>query len=157
MEFKPYQKKMVDLLITMELKVASLYQLLAEQLPDHRDLWLEMHNEELQHAQWLEYLAKRVAAGAALFHEDNTRTYTIQAYLDYVDGAIHKARAGGLTMTTALALSVDLESSLLERKVFHYFRDDDRELKATFSRLAAESFNHAKKVKELLEAEQKAA
>ncbi len=157
MPFKPYQRKMVDLLIAMELKVADLYRLFAERLPEHRELWREMHDEELQHAQWIEYLADKVAAGATLFHEDNTRTYTVQSYIDYVDSAMQKAGRTDLSMTAALVLSVDLENSLLERKVFRYFSDDHPDLKAVLSRLAAESYDHARKVKELLAAERKAA
>ncbi len=157
MAFKPYQKKMADLLIAMELKVAGLYKLLAEKFPDHCELWLRMHDEELQHAQWIEYLADKVAAGAVLFHEDNTRTNTVQTYLDYVETAIHKVRTVDISMMEALALSADLENSLLERKVFKYFSNDHRDLKETFSRLASESYEHAKKVKDLLDAERKAA
>jgi len=145
-----YQQKMIDLMTQQELTLAELYQFLSKRYSAHEEFWISLQGEELKHAQWVEYLGARVAEGAAIFREDKTRTYTVQAYIDFLKSSIHKFKTTTMPFKAALALAVDIEGSLLERKVLQHFQGDDPELVKTLQKLSLETAEHLKKVKAML-------
>lgn len=146
---KDYQKKMLSLFIGLELKLAQLYQRLAAKFPEEADFFMEQHNEELMHAQWIEYFADKVEAGQLIFNEDKTRTYTVNSFVSYVENTIAETQ-GGLTLLKALSLAASIEESLIERNVLGHFSTDSNEQRILIGRLKADTNEHAVRLRQLL-------
>ena len=144
-----YQHKIVDLMIEQELTLAELYLFLSKKYPEQGDFWRTLQGEELIHAQWVEYLKERVMAGTALFYEDRTRPVAIQSFIEFVNGIIKKFKTREMPLKAALSLAVDIESSLLEQKVFQHFDGDDPELVRTLQRLSVDTARHHQIVKDM--------
>ena len=53
---KPYQRKIIELMIRQESLLARLYSLFAEQFLEHSEVWNGLVEEEKKHAAWLEQL-----------------------------------------------------------------------------------------------------
>jgi hypothetical protein len=138
---KDYQTKLISLYIEQELSLAQLYLLFSEQQPEHEDLWAPLYHEELEHASWIEYLAVKAAAGTLQFHEDRTKTYTVEALLNYLKELIDLAHTEPIPARRALALAMDLEKSLIESKVFEHFTPDPTE-QATMIQLREKTQDH---------------
>jgi len=147
---KPYQQKIIELYIQQELKLAELYKLLSETVPSLATEFASMQAEELNHAQWVEYLGKGAVRGDVLFHEDKTRSYTLQAFLDHIAAAIKRAAGSSLTPQEALSLSMNMEDSLLERKVFDHFQGDSADVVRVLKRLHAETTEHLAGIRKLI-------
>ena len=146
---KDYQKSMLSLFIELELKLAELYNVLAVTFPQESVFFKALNAEELKHAQWLEYFMDKIEQGEVLFHEDNARTYTLKSFIANVQTLVENAKAGKLTIISALSLSAGIEEALIERKVFNHFMASSSELKQTLLRLIDGTGAHAAGVKKL--------
>lgn len=148
MPLLPYQQKIVDLMIRSELSLAELYLFLSKRYTAEADFWLSLQREELEHAQWIDYLKSRVMAGTALFYEDQTRPLRIESFIDHVNNTLMKFKTRKMPLKAALSLSADIESSMLEQKVFQHFEGDDLDLVQTLRRLSSDTAKHLQKVKD---------
>ena len=144
-----YQKTILSLFIGLELKLAELYNALAEIFPKESAFFKNQHVEELKHAQWMEYFKDKVEAGEILFKEDKTRTYTLKSFIAHIQTILDDARSGKLAILAALSLSASIEESLIERKAFDHFITDSLELQTILKRLLAETGEHAAVIKQL--------
>ncbi len=140
---KNYQERILGLMIELEFKLAELYAILSEQFSAHQEFWSSLSAEELEHASWLEYLLKKAGDGSLVFHEEATKTYTVQSFLSYLTGVIEKANRRDLSLAQALSLSLDIERSMLEKKVFERFQTNSLELKNVLKTLKDETERHA--------------
>jgi len=142
-----YQQKMINLFIKQERTIAEMYHLMSGLFPQHKDFFLSVHKEELMHAQWLEQLSKKAVAGNVIFHEDKTRTYTVQAFLDYLNKSLDQVKSG-LPLREAMSIAMGAEEALLERKILDHFDGDSPVMMDTLKKLRDESGLHLKKLKD---------
>ncbi len=146
---KDYQTTMLSLFIGLELKLAQLYRWLAIKFPEEADFFMEQHNEELKHAQWIEYFTDKVKAGQLMFNEDKTRTYTVNSFVNYVENIFVQTQ-GTLTLLKALSLAASIEESLIERKVLDHFSAESHEHRVLIERLKSDTNEHAVRLRQLL-------
>jgi hypothetical protein len=146
---KEYQKTMLSLYIDLELKLAELYNTFADKFPQETSFFKARHEEELKHAQWIEYLKDKVEQDDVLFHEDSTRTYTLKAFLTHAQKVLDDAKENRLTLLTAISLAASMEDSYIERKAFEHFQADSTELQGVLKRLKKETEVHATELKKL--------
>jgi hypothetical protein len=140
---------MLSLYIELELKLAEMYNLLAEIFSEERAFFKAHNGKELQHAQWLEYFKDKVEKGEVLFNGDKARTNTLKTFIANIQTILADAKAGKLTIISALSLSAGIEESLIERKAFDHFIASSPELQQTLKRLLAETSEHAGEIKRL--------
>ena len=88
MQLKEYQLKILDYHIEKELLLSNLYYLFAQKFPEHKNVWLSASREEREHAGWIKYLEKYAVQGIVHFDEGKTKTYTLMAFIKYLDGII---------------------------------------------------------------------
>jgi hypothetical protein len=125
---KPYQGRIIVLLTQQELLVAEIYRFFAGLFPDMRDFWDTLSREEMDHATWMEYLYKKVREGTVHFDEAKMRTYTVETFVKYLSDSLAKIKDKAPTLQGAFSLALDIENSMLIRRVFDHFRSTDREL-----------------------------
>jgi rubrerythrin len=119
---KEYQKAIIELLIEKELLTAEVYKSFARRFPRHEAFWLRLSTEETEHAAWVQHLLDLSTSRDINYDEGKTRTYTIKTFNDYLRGLRAEALSPGLRAEKALALTVDIEKSLLERHLFAQFK-----------------------------------
>jgi hypothetical protein len=146
---KEYQKTMLSLFTELELKLAELYNTLAGKFPQEAAFFKARHEEELKHAQWLDYFKTKAEQDDVLFHEDSTRTYTLKAFLSHAEKVLDDAKSDKLNILTAISIAASMEDSYIERKAFEHFKADSPELQGVLKRLKAETSTHATELKKL--------
>ncbi|MFZ5774477.1 MAG: hypothetical protein ACOY3Z_03215 [Thermodesulfobacteriota bacterium] len=118
---KPYQEKIISLMIRQETLLATLYQSFARQFPEYEAFWNKLSLEERKHAGWLEQLRDATAKKVVLFSEGRIKTYTLETLVKGVEEKLRRAEAGGFDLRQAMACTVDLERALLEKNIFSHF------------------------------------
>lgn len=151
MTLEVHQNKILELLMELELLMASIYQQMARRYPDHAERYQALASEELEHAGWVEQLQSACLAGQARFAEGRTRTYTISNMIGFLQEFIQKQEYGHLTELQALAAVADFENSLIERQVFQRFTGDTPEVEKTLGRLEATQKQHTGRITTLLQ------
>ena len=144
---KPYQKKIIDGLVRQETLLAKLYTLFAEQFPEHAQAWSELAIEEKKHASWLQQLHDAGEKGIILFDEGKIKTYTMDTFINYLEGIIAKAESGELSLANAISHTIDLERSLLEKNTFSHFDSTSEKARSVLKRLTRETENHIERIK----------
>ena len=144
------QKKIIDLFIDQELFIASLYERFSAAFPEHRDFWLTMAGEERAHANWIQQLLSGEISDKVYFAEGKARIITAQTYIEYIKGIISDVDRKAVGMLKALAISKDLETSLMERNMFKHFESDSSEVKRVFTYLEEQQMLHCDRITDKL-------
>lgn len=145
-----FQKKIINLFIEQELLLADLYERFSVSFPEYKEFWLKMSGEEREHAEWVNHLLNRVIADEVFFAEGNTRSYTVSKQIEYIKSIIDGFEKKPRDIVRALAVSRDLEASLIERNMFKFFDGDSSEVKRVLSILEEAQYLHCSNIKDRL-------
>ena len=143
---KPYQSKIIILLTQQELLVADLYRFFASLYPDLREFWNDIAKEQMEHATWVEYLYKKAQEGAVYFSEEKIRTYTVESFIKYLQDNLARVKEKAPTPSAAFSLALNIENSLLIKRVFERFQSADRELSNLLLSLREKKVDHRKRL-----------
>lgn len=142
---KEYQKKMIFMLVQQKLLTAELYTTIAGHFPDHKDFWHTLSADELDYASWLEYLFKKAEEGDIEFHEKRLTTYTIKVFHEYLQNAITGMKEEKPTLSRAVSLTLHIERSLIEKRMFEHFAGYDKDLSAVLRTLRRNMLAHSER------------
>lgn len=138
----PYQEKIILLMIRQEKLLAETYRFFAEKLPEEREFWGDMANEEEKHASWLKQLYEAAQKKTVIFKEGKVKTYTMETLVKGTEQKLNQARAQGVNAKQALAIAIDLERSLIEKDVFSRFEGMTEKARGVMKFLVAETKSH---------------
>ncbi len=147
-QLKIYQGKIILLLNRQELLIAELYRFFAGLFPETREFWTDLCREELEHAEWVEYLYKKTQTDPVVFREEKLKSYTVETFVKYLEGHLAKVKEKAPTLKAAFSLALNIESSLLVQKVFDNFHSSDKELSSLLLSLQGRMKEHRKHVEE---------
>jgi len=145
-----YQKQIIKLMIKQELLLAELYGIFGNRFSEYATFWYGLAEEEKKHAEWVKKLYKAEKKDLVAFTEDKIKTYTMKAYIDYVEKNIERANNGEFNIKTAVARSLDLEMSLIEKKYFTHFHIIKPNYKGIMIMLENETKKHIKAIRDLI-------
>jgi hypothetical protein len=143
---KPFQSKIIVLLSQQELRIAELYRFYAGLYPDLREFWTDLSKEQMEFATWLEYFYKKSDEGTVQFQEGNVKTYTIESFVKYLEDNLTKVKEKAPTTQAAFRLALDIENSLIIKKVFDRFQSADRKLATLLGTLRDRKRGHLKRL-----------
>ncbi len=144
---------LIELMATHEETLSQLYQIYSQKYDFYQSFWQDIASEEIDHARWLHALNEKADRGELSFDEHLFKLPAITTSLEYLNQKVAQARMEDIPVLTALAISRDLENSMLEGKFFIVFQTDSPELKKVFSELEDATNLHAHKIKDLLDAQ----
>ena len=147
MSLKPFQEKILKLLIQQETLLSRLYALFSKQFPQQKEFWKKLSKEEERHAKLVEKLFEATKTGSIVFDEGKIKTYTLTAYITRLEGLVEKAERGEFTIKSAFLHAVDYESSLIEKNVFTHFDSLSDKVKGTLKILQTETINHVERIR----------
>ncbi|HIJ89839.1 MAG: rubrerythrin family protein [Desulfobulbaceae bacterium] len=139
---KPYQEKIIALMLRQETLLARLYQIFSRKFPEHADFWNKLARDEEKHAGWLEQLREATEKKVMLFNEGRIKTYTLETFVQGLEEKIERAEADGFDTRQALICTIDLERSLIEKNVFSLFEGMTEKASRVMKFLAQETKNH---------------
>jgi len=149
---KDYQKRILELLLKQEDLLSKLYKSFADKFPELKDFWTQLSQSEIQHVNWIKKLYALEKQKEILFHEDKIKTYTVKAFVDYIEKTIKKTEDNdNLTVLNALSYTIDLESALLEKNIFAHFIGLTEKMEGILNLLSEDTKNHVKKAKKMKE------
>jgi len=136
-------------MIRQESLLSKLYPLFAEQFPEHGEVWDELAREEKKHANWLKQLYDAGEKSIVLFDEGKTKTQTMNIYIEHLEGIITRVENHELTLSQAIACTMDLERSLIEKNAFTHFDSISEQARSVLKRLALDTESHFKIIQAL--------
>jgi rubrerythrin len=125
---KTYQSRIVYLLTQQELLIAEIYRFFAGLFPERRDFWEDLARDQMEHATWVEYFYKKAASDTIRFEEGKIKTYTVESFVKYLEENLAKVKEKAPTLQAAFSLALNIENSLLVRRVFELFLSSDPEM-----------------------------
>jgi len=147
-QLKIYQGKMILLLNRQELLIAEIYRFFAGLFPENREFWTNLCREELEHAEWVEYLYKKTQTDSVIFREEKLKSYTVETFVKYLEGHLAKVKEKAPTLEAAFSLALGIERSLLVQKVFDHFQSSDREIDVLLKNLQDRMRDHRKHIEQ---------
>lgn len=113
-------------LIRLELKVGELYEACALQWPEDAPFWLDVAREEAGHARAIERMVLLISKNPALYAPARTiRMAAIDTVMAGIDRVLQQLRVGQVIKRTALTIALDLENSLMEKRLHDLVQTDD--------------------------------
>jgi len=143
-------RQAIEGLVRIEETLSEIYHLLADRFPAHRELWSRMAREETTHAKWIRDLSRRVEDGSVSLDEDRFRIEGIQLFIEYAEEKFKEAKAERLPFLHALDMALDLESSLLERKLYQVFKADSESMEQALEDMEYQIREHTERIREAL-------
>lgn len=139
---KNYQSRMISLLTRQELLVAEIYRFFSGLYPATREFWDGMAKEEMEHAGWMEYFSHKAQSAEMHFLEGHLKTYTVESFVNYLEESLAKAKEKAPPPHAAFSLALNIENSLLVKKIFERFASSDRELNMLLLQLQGKMDDH---------------
>jgi hypothetical protein len=141
--------RLLEAMKAYEKEIAGLYKVYAETFPAYRSFWIDLSEEEVEHAGWIEELQAKIENGSEDFVVERFPVEAIEHSMDYVKELVYKAEKSDFELIDALSEALHLKEALSESKYFEVLEGDSVETKRTLTSLASSSRNHYQKVKEL--------
>lgn len=141
--------QLLEALKVHEKEIARLYEVYAETFPLYRSFWIELSNEEIEHANWIEKLQTKNGNSSGDFVVERFPVSAIEHNIDYVKELAYEAEDADFQLIDALSKALHLEEALSESKYFEVWEGDSTETLRTLTSLARSSREHYQKVKEV--------
>jgi rubrerythrin len=137
-----HQIRTLMLLYELEKSLSGMYEVFSHEYPAHNNLWNRLISEEQKHAEAVRKLYGLTYQGKVLFEEGTIKNAGVQSIIDYIKNVSDSARNRKYTDRQAISLSLDIEKSLIEKKLFDHFKVSS-ELADVLSTLQEGSEGHA--------------
>ena len=148
---EPQQIQIIDLMAQNETVLSDLYKNFSEKYPETAEFWLNLANDELTHGRWLKSLIPEINRGNLSFQESRFNQKMVFDFLQGVRESLKKAeRQERMPLLEALALSLAIEKSMLEKDFFKAVETDQLALKEVLLNLAQATVKHVQKIEEML-------
>jgi hypothetical protein len=123
------QDNMLDALkalIRLELKVGELYEACALQWPEDAPFWLGVARQEAGHARAIERMVLLISKNPAHYLPAKTiKIAAVETIIAGIERIIDQVRSGGLLKNKVMAIAVDIENSVMEKKFFEIIKTTD--------------------------------
>jgi rubrerythrin len=133
-----------------EVAISELYSAYAERFPYRKQFWLQLADEEMEHADVVDLLQAKIEENEAIYSQDKIRTGAIRSSIDYIERLTEEARVGLLRMVNALSIALDLEEAVIEKKFFQVVEGDTVDIKRMLQELQDKDQDHANRIHEEL-------
>lgn len=118
---KDHQIRILMLANEVESALVDIYSMFSANFPEHDNLWKRLIKEEQEHADAIRKLYQLTYEGASAFDEGKIKVEGVQSILDYIKGLHSSATQGKCTAKKALAITCDIEKSLIEKDFYSHF------------------------------------
>jgi rubrerythrin len=132
-----------------ELVISQLYGVYADKIPQYREFWKEISDEEVQHAEILEALFHHAQNNPDEFIVERFSVTTVENSIKNVRRFIKEAESTDISMEKALPIAMFLEQSLIESDYFEILAGDSPKTQRILEHLAVGTKEHYEKMQKL--------
>ena len=140
--------------IKAEKSATSIYKYMMKLFPEHKNFWLGLFNDEIEHASFLRDV-KSLNLKDELQKVDLLPSLpTINMALDLADHITEKINSGPVSLDEALAMTLELEESMIEtytNKIIANLMSCDDE--TGFKKVISDEKRHLNKVKKMIKSQ----
>ncbi|MDX9913490.1 MAG: hypothetical protein RBS77_02835 [Candidatus Moranbacteria bacterium] len=152
MENKNKSEDVIELMRSYELFLKDLYHFFAQKIPQEKEFWLRLSEEENKHAYWLEVLGMNIEKrGISLNGDDRFNLPLIKSSIEHVKEALDDFKKIELSFFDALTFAKDIENSMIEKKFFEVFYGIDDDFDRVMKLLKEETKKHSERIEEKLQ------
>jgi len=87
--------------------------------------------------------------GLVFFDEGRVKTYTLNLIIGQLEELVQKAEKRVFDLPSALAIAVDYESGLIEKKIFTHFDSLNDKIKGKLKILQDETLKHVERIRHM--------
>lgn len=142
------QKQFLELLITCESEVASLYEVYSQCIPTKSEFWASLAKEERKHAALLEGSRSQLENGEIFSCFGKINTKAASEMIKYIRERKAEAEHEAPQESYAISVSLEIESSIIDSKVFNSANPEVKNFQKVASQLASDTHDHIALVQE---------
>lgn len=142
------QKQFLELLITSESEIASLYEVYSRCIPSKTEFWSSLAKEERKHAALLEASRSQLEAGEIFRGFGKVNTTDVLRMIEYIRERKLEAEHKAPQADYAVSVALEIESSLIDSKVLDLAHPEAKDFQEVTDRLAADTSGHVILVQE---------
>jgi len=141
----------IELMKGYELVLKDLYKLFSEKIPEEKEFWLRLSEEENKHAYWLEVLGINIEKKNISLNGDNRFNLPlIKSSINHINESLDDFNKMELGLFDALTFARDMENSMIEKKFFEVFYGINDDFDRVMKLLKEETEEHRKRIEEKL-------
>jgi rubrerythrin len=142
MELSGLQICKIDLIAEFEEAVMELYWVYSEKLPEHKEFWAGMANDEWKNVEWIHSIIEQIESGKIDYNRDRFNIEAIRTSMNFIKTYIRTALDQAVNLQTAVMTAIGIEESLTKKKFFEIIKDDNPEAKILYQKFSAENQRH---------------
>ncbi|NQT32964.1 MAG: hypothetical protein HQ594_04755 [Candidatus Omnitrophica bacterium] len=142
--------KVIGLLCAIEQKVSDIYAVYAQKIPEHKDFWLELSGEEVDHVEMIRELGACAAFGRVDYDGEKFNVGELESTLAWLEGLYQDAQKTSPAMEGALVVSIKIERTIAESNCYQAFIPRIPGTSDFLDNMANALREHAERVEDLL-------
>jgi rubrerythrin len=146
MEQRDTGKNVIMKMEILERVIGQLYRTYAKKFPSEYSFWMQLSNEEEEHAGLIKDLGIEVKRSNLSFNNKRFNINAIQTTILYIQKKISQARDSSMTEQNAYNIAWDIENGLLEKNFFKTFKTDQPGLKNVLTKLIHDTEEHRNRI-----------
>lgn len=146
---KENELTVLDLYEAHEKAMYELYNLFASKYGDYEDFWRGLAEEERIHARWVGTIRAKMETGEISISADMISIASIQKSLEYIQSQISLFSYQESTVDQAFALAMQVENSIIERRIFDIVKTGSDQTRKTLLNLIDKTRMHYFRIKEM--------
>ena len=116
----------LNALLRLELKVGELYEACALQWPEDAPFWRAVAEQETMHAHAVERMVLLISKNPAHYlPAKDIKVAAIETIIAGIERTTDQVQAGRVLKNNVLAIAVDIENSVMEKKFFEIVKTAD--------------------------------
>lgn len=141
----------IELLARCEEQFNALYECyvasFAGEAPEVTAFWQQLAKDETLHARWVRSLEPRVQRGEIWLRDNRYNPESATLLYAYATQRVREARQAAPSLVAALAIAVDLETTLVEKNFYAVFDTADADAQRALKTLSNSAEEHLRRVK----------
>ena len=133
-----------------EMAIGLLYREFAKRMPEEKDFWNHIAEEEDGHANKINILNDSIHAGDLGFKEGRFNINDVEKISRFIKEETLRVEKGLLSKKKMYQVAEEIETGLLENKFFEVFDTDNEGSKKILNEIRLETIEHLKSVRKHL-------
>jgi len=133
-----------------EMAIGLLYREFAKRMPEEKDFWNHIAEEENGHANKINILNDSIHAGDLGFKEGRFNINDVEKISRFIKEETLRVEKGLLSKKKMYQVAEEIETGLLENKFFEVFDTDNEGSKKILNEIRLETIEHFKSVRKHL-------
>lgn len=143
--------EVLDGMARLEMAVSQLYLAYSQQFAADAQLWRELAEEELYHAELADQMKTFVKDNPGKCFPGKFNSSAIATFLEGIENHLADVKAGNVDRKKALILARDTENAMLEKNYFDTVTSDLPAIKNNKKKMMQDTYLHRKRITDYIQ------